>query len=408
MTDNKSVDSKKMSDDSKSDRQIELYKKYRPQVWSDLIGQQDVARTFQNAISWGREFSAYGLFGPRGCGKTSAAFIFAKAVNCLDPQPDANPCNKCDVCRNIDDNNQFGVDYISMANKGYKEDVLEIMKQSRMKADINRRVIILDEVHNLSKSAFDSILIPVESKDMNATVMFCSTESDRIPDTISSRIQSRKFSLVPGDIMTEHMKHILELEGETVRSDILRAVVRRGRGSVRDTLTVLDEVLVSGGIVSTDVGSDIIEALADLSVPDALDAVMRGVSEGQDGRVIAEGLFSSIRDLILIGSGVTEIIPPVENEKQVIKKLHNLKGMFAIQEEIGDAINRMSIGTDSRILLEIALVKAFKSLKEIRSAASSSKKHLTSNSNSANTSQKSNDSSLASPSGSGRRRVRQD
>ena len=407
MADNKSVDSKKMSDDSKSDRQIELYKKYRPQVWSDLIGQQDVARTFQNAISWGREFSAYGLFGPRGCGKTSAAFIFAKAVNCLNPQPDANPCNKCDVCRNIDDNNQFGVDYVSMANKGYKEDVLEIMKQSRMKADINRRVIILDEVHNLSKSAFDSILIPVESKDMNATVMFCSTESDRIPDTISSRIQSRKFSLVPGDIMTEHMKHILELEGETVRSDILRAVVRRGRGSVRDTLTVLDEVLVSGGIVSTDVGSDIIEALADLSVPNALDAVMRGVSEGQDGRVIAEGLFSSIRDLILIGSGVTEIIPPVENEKQVIKRLHNLKGMFTIQEEIGDAINRMSIGTDSRILLEIALVKAFKSLKEIRAAASS-KKQSSANSNSVSTSQKSSDPSTSNSSDSGRRQVLRD
>ena len=168
-----------------------------------------------------------------------------------------------------------------------------------------------------------------------------------------------------------------------------------------------DEVLVSGGIVSTDVGSDIIEALADLSVPNALDAVMRGVSEGQDGRVIAEELFSSIRDLILIGSGVTEIIPPVENEKQVIKKLHNLKGMFAIQEEIGDAINRMSIGTDSRILLEIALVKAFKSLKEIR-AASSSKKQLSSGSSSTSTNQKSSDSSTTIPSGSGRRRVMRD
>ena len=134
---------------------------------------------------------------------------------------------------------------------------------------------------------------------------------------------------------------------------------------------------------------------------------MRGVSEGQDGRVIAEGLFSSIRDLILIGSGVTEIIPPVENEKQVIKRLHNLKGMFAIQEEIGDAINRMSIGTDSRILLEIALVKAFKSLKEIR-AASSSKKQLSSGSSSTSTNQKSSDSSTTIPSGSGRRRVMRD
>ena len=164
-------------------------------------------------------------------------------------------------------------------------------------------------------------------------------------------------------------------------------------------------MLVSGGIVSTDVGSDIIEALADLSVPNALDAVMRGVSEGQDGRVIAEGLFSSIRDLILIGSGVTEIIPPVENEKQVIKKLHNLKGMFAIQEEIGDAINRMSIGTDSRILLEIALVKAFKSLKEIRASAASSKKQSSSGNNSTSTSQKNSDSSASTSSGSGRRRV---
>ena len=132
---------------------------------------------------------------------------------------------------------------------------------------------------------------------------------------------------------------------------------------------------------------------------------MRGVSEGQDGRVIAEGLFSSIRDLILIGSGVTEIIPPVENEKQVIKKLHNLKGMFAIQEEIGDAINRMSIGTDSRILLEIALVKAFKSLKEIRASAASSKKQSSSGNNSTSTSQKNSDSSASTSSGSGRRRV---
>ena len=352
---------------NENDPQLELYKKYRPGRWEELVGQQKVARSIQAALAANRVPTAYGFFGPRGCGKTSAAFILAKAINCLNLQDGYNPCNTCDVCTAIDDRVQPGVQYISMANHGGVDNVRELMNASSQATAVKRSVIIMDEVHNISRSAFDSMLTTVEDVRMPALLIFCSTEEDKIPETIISRLQSRTFRLVNSDDMADLVSRILDKENVSISDESLLEVVRRGRGSVRDTLSYLENVVVSGDTLESPTGAEILESLRRLDVPGCLSAVKKGTENGYSGRSMAESLFSDLVDVIQMASGVEGIVPPVDDVEGFYRDVGGLKGLFLVEREIGDAINRMSIGADSLILFQIALFNSFHQLKEIRS-----------------------------------------
>ena len=347
---------------------IELYKKYRPEKWEDLIGQQKVANSLRSAVKKDKLPTAYGFFGPRGCGKTSSAILLAKAVNCLNPTKDGNPCNECEICENIENRSQIGVSYISMANKGSVDDVRELVQKARLRLPVKRQVWILDEVHNLSRAAFDALLIPIEEKSMPSLFIFCSTEADKIPQTILSRIQSRRFTLVSPDDMEPFLKNILKEEKLSIDEELIKDSIRQGRGSVRDTLTAL-ETIIETGEVSTSVGGRLIEALSERSIPKSLSIIAEGNNDGYDGRDLAEELFSGLRDLLLTVSGVDKSISgivPVADVKKTAQGLLGRQGIIIVTDEIGDAITRMTIGADPRIHLEIAIVKAVGKLNKLK------------------------------------------
>lgn len=352
---------------------IELYKKYRPKVWSDLIGQEKVAKSLQAAVLRNKVPTAYLFSGPRGTGKSSTSFVLAKAVNCENLDKQANPCNKCDTCVNIDNGSQLGINYISMANRGSVDDVRDLVKEARISQPVKKTIYILDEVHNLSRAAFDALLIPLEDPTMPALFILASTEIQKIPATILSRVQSRKLNLVDASQMTEHVKHILELENAELSDAQISEVVKSGRGSVRDTMSNLETALSmdENDEQSVDYSASIIQAISESDLSAALKFVADAVGEGNTGKDIAELMFSDLRDLLLSISGADEELVdtlPLDDPQRVAKGLLGNNGIFIVVEELGEAITSMSIGTDARIILEIGIVKSISKLKKLRKA----------------------------------------
>lgn len=349
------------------EKYIELYKKYTPKTWKGLIGQEKIANSLKAAIKDKKIPVAYGFFGPRGCGKTSAAKLLSKALNCLEPPLPGEACNKCSVCENINNNAQLGVNYISMANQGAAGDVRKIVDQARLAQPVNKPIFILDEVHNLSSAAWDALLIPLESSKMQTLFILCSTEAHKIPATILSRIQARSFSLVPPEKMATYLHKIIEKEGLEVSEDTINAAVREGRGSVRDSLTKLEGILQTGETPKS-YGDRLLDSIEKKKLSDALVISAEFQADGGKPKHLAEQLFEDLRDILLLSIGAdSEVVPgsPIENPKKFVLNLGGTPGALAIIEEIGDAITSMSVGSaDHRILFEMALLKGINKVKK--------------------------------------------
>jgi len=352
-----------------NERHVELYKRYRPRSWKSLIGQDRVVRSLRGAAATGKVPTAYAFLGERGCGKTSAALILAKAINCPNAT-DGDPCNECDICVNIDAGNQIGVNYISMANKGSAEDVRQIVQEARLASPLKRQVWILDEVHNLSKQGFDALLIPLEDPKMPSLFILCSTEANKIPDTIMTRVQSRKFSLVPDDLMARYVKKVVEKEQLDLDDESIAAAVRMGRGSVRGALSALERVEETEEGFA-DYGGRLLEAFTKQNLTDTLAVIAEASSEDDiKGRELAEQLFGDLRDLLLFASGADKkLFPnmPLENPKESAESMLGIRGISIAIDEVGEGLTRMTMGADTRIHLEVAIVKTIQKLKILKS-----------------------------------------
>ena len=234
------------------DRYKELYKKYRPKNWKDIIGQDNIVKSLQSNVKKGDIPTAYGFFGTHGCGKTSTAKILAKSLNCTNLQNNQEPCNKCDSCISIDNDESYDVKYESMANSGGAEDIRKLVQEAKLQTPGKKSVYILDEVHNLSKAAFDALLIPLEQDKMNTLFILCSTEPEKIPRTILSRIQTKNFTPISYSLLTRYVKMVSEKESITINDNDIKNIVKSGRGSARDTLTAMEKYINEGSISKTD------------------------------------------------------------------------------------------------------------------------------------------------------------
>lgn len=356
-----------------NDRPVELYKIYRPTRWENLIGQSKVANSLKGAVLKNLLPTAYLFAGPRGCGKTSSAFILAKAINCLDLPESGNPCNKCASCISIEANTQLGVNYRSMANGGGVEDIRKLVQEARLYQPVNRQVWILDEVHNISKSAWDALLIPLEDRTMPALFILCTTEIEKVPSTILSRVQQRKFNLVEAETIIPFIKKVAKYEKLELDDSTLNAAVRMGRGSVRDTLTALETIIETGESASSFTGQ-LLESMSKRNLPEVLKVIAAANAESIDFREFAEQLFEDLRDVLLIGSGVDRSlvgIPPVLDEDSLIKGMLGSRGIMIMMNEVGDGITQMSMGADSRIILEVSLMKGLATLNKLEKAIQS-------------------------------------
>lgn len=355
------------------EKYLELYKKHRPKSWKDIIGQDRIVGSLKSAVKANKIPVAYLFSGPRGCGKTSAALVLAAAINCLDDKSRSkgDACGTCAVCVNIQNNNQLGVKYISMANQGGVEEVRKIVDQARLAQPVNRSIWILDEVHNLSAAAWDSLLIPLESATMPALFILCSTEAHKIPAPIISRIQARNFGLVSETVMKPYIEKLSEAEGLDLEDEQIEGAIRLGRGSVRDTLTELESI-ISTGEFEESINEELLIAIQNADIIRVLKAVNTYASSGEKMRYLAEDLYSDLRDLLLLRTrGGEELVPnsPLSDVKTFKAKVP-ANQHIAILDSIGDAVTSMSVGAaEHRIILEAALLKTVQRLKRAHKAA---------------------------------------
>jgi DNA polymerase-3 subunit gamma/tau len=229
-----------------------LARKYRPQNFSELIGQDAMVTTLANAIERGRIAHAFLLTGVRGVGKTSTARLVAKALNCVGPDgqggPTINPCGTCEQCRAIAEGRHIDVIEMDAASHTGVDDVREIIDAVRY-SSVNARykIYIIDEVHMLSKSAFNALLKTLEEPPEHVKFLFATTEVDKVPLTVLSRTQRFDLRRIPAEMLAAHFLEVSRAEGVDVEEDALRMIARAAEGSARDGLSILDQAIAHGG-----------------------------------------------------------------------------------------------------------------------------------------------------------------
>lgn len=336
----------------------ELYKRYRPKTWDDLVGQDAVVQNLREDLKKGQVPTAYLFAGKQhGCGKTSAAWIMAKAVNCenLDTET-GNPCNTCQTCINIDNNNQLGVQYVSMANNGSVADANAIIGQAQMAQQVKRPVWILDESHSMSKAAAEAWLIPLESTNMKALFIFCSTEPEKMIPTVKSRVQQKSFRSIDAVDIFKHLKKVSEIEKLELTDEQIKDAALAGSGSLRNAMQNL-EVIALNGTLPTSYKNKILAMLSTRNYAKALEISSEMEASGIDYVQSTEQLYRDFSDMLLIlaGADVSGSVSNQESYRNFAKAI-GPNAILEILKHLGDALNTMVYNTvDSRVLFEIAI-----------------------------------------------------
>lgn len=221
---------------------VALYRKYRPKSFDEVIGQDHITKTLQNQIMQNMLGHAYLFTGTRGTGKTSVAKIFARAVNCLNPQ-NGSPCGVCENCKNLENDNDINIIEIDAASNNKVDDIRNIRDKVKfMPVGAKYKVYIVDEVHMLSDSAFNALLKTLEEPPAHVIFILATTEVHKLPQTILSRCVRFDFRLVGVDELVAHLKRVFDAENITYDEESLKIIASAGEGSVRDTLSIADSI----------------------------------------------------------------------------------------------------------------------------------------------------------------------
>ncbi|WP_031499562.1 DNA polymerase III subunit gamma/tau [Streptococcus pyogenes] len=294
-----------------------LYRKYRSQTFDEMVGQSVISTTLKQAVESGKISHAYLFSGPRGTGKTSAAKIFAKAMNCPN-QVDGEPCNQCDICRDITNGSLEDVIEIDAASNNGVDEIRDIRdKSTYAPSRATYKVYIIDEVHMLSTGAFNALLKTLEEPTENVVFILATTELHKIPATILSRVQRFEFKAIKQKAIREHLARVLDKEGIAYEVDALNLIARRAEGGMRDALSILDQALslspdnqVAIAIAEEITGSISILALGDYvryvsqeQATQALAALETIYDSGKSMSRFATDLLTYLRDLLVVKAG---------------------------------------------------------------------------------------------------------
>ncbi len=354
---------------------LSLYRKWRPKTFDDLAGQKTVVKTLKNAIEHNRISHAYLFCGPRGTGKTSAAKAFAKALNC-EKGPTVNPCNQCFSCEQINSGRSVDVIEIDAASNRRIDEIRDLREKVKFSpSEGDYKVYIIDEVHMLTKEAFNALLKTLEEPPKNVVFILATTEPHKILPTIISRCQRFDFGLLSIQDLSKRMKYICEQEKISVSDGALTMIARSAEGGMRDAISILDQAIAFGGDrvniedVNTILGKvdqqilkEIVMVMASHDTKRGLELVNKIIDQGKDIHQFVKDLILHFRDLMLVKEcGVQNNIIdlPEEFKLEQMEQAQNFKtsDLLKILEMLSDADQQLRFASQPRLILELTLIK---------------------------------------------------
>lgn len=360
---------------------LALYRRYRPDTFEGVIGQNQVTIPLIRALDQGKITHAYLFSGPRGCGKTSSARILARCINC-EQGPTSKPCGKCKSCKDLATGGPGSIDVVEIdaASHNGVDDARELRERAGFAPARDRyKIFILDEAHMVTPQGFNALLKIVEEPPEHVMFIFATTEPDKVIGTIRSRTHHYPFRLVPPEVMGPYLENICQKEGIKAQKGVLRLAMRAGGGSMRDTLSVLDQLMIGSvdGVISLDSAvallgftpsnliGDVVDALIEKDGAKLYETVQKVIVGGFDSRKFVEDLLGRLRDLLLLSSAgvdsaknlLGDLSPEDMQDLQRQSSQLTLQSLSRMAEIVNNAFVGMANAVSPRMNLEILVAR---------------------------------------------------
>jgi DNA polymerase-3 subunit gamma/tau len=370
-----------------------LYRKWRPQLWDEVVGQEHVVQTLRHALQSDHIAHAYLFAGPRGCGKTTTARLVAKALNCLNPDPAQRPDNTCAHCVAVNEGRFLDLIEIDGASNNGVENIRELRDKINFSPSEGRyKVYIVDEVHMLSAPAFNAMLKTLEEPPPHAIFILATTESHKIPATVTSRCQRFEFRRIPVVEIVARLKRLCVQERLSADDGALEVVARQATGSLRDAISLLDQLVGAAdrvtlaqaqellGTSTAQAVTALVEALADVDLPGGMRLVNAAVDAGADPRQLARQVVDHLRNLMLVRSGNAALVEAGAEVRAAMARQAQRLDVSALLHAIrafNTAANDARGGWQPQLPLELAVVECTSPPAEAAAAGSPAVDHAT-------------------------------
>ncbi len=350
-------------------------RKYRPSIFSSVVGQQSITITLKNAIKKNQLAHAYLFCGPRGVGKTSCARIFAKTINCSNISPDFEACNECESCVAFNESRSYNIHELDAASNNSVEDIRSLIDQVRIPPQIGSySVYIIDEVHMLSASAFNAFLKTLEEPPAHAIFVLATTEKHKILPTILSRCQIFDFNRIKVEDAVKHLKEIAEKESVVIEEEGLNVIAQKADGAMRDALSIFDQIISFSGkeisfenviqnlnVLDYDYYFKMVDAFLDGKVTDVLLMLNEIIEKGFDGHHFVAGLSAHIRD-VLVGKDpatiqLLEVSDSVKQKYVDQAKKCSLDFLYEALKILNQCDISFKASQNQRLLIELSLIQ---------------------------------------------------
>lgn len=350
-----------------------LYREYRPQKFSDVLGQDRVVNVLKNQVKSGQISHAYLFAGERGCGKTTCAKIFAKAINCLNPI-DSSPCGQCENCKSIEEESTMDVVEMDAASNRRIDDIRNLKETVVYPPNnLKYKVYIIDEAHMITREAFNALLKIMEEPPSHLVFILATTEIEKIPKTILSRVQKFEFNKIGREDIIKQIDIILSDRNITVEQEAKELIVKKAKGAMRDALSILDQVLSIDknnftlkdvenilGLVDFESLDKLIDNIISYNQKDSLDLLFDLRNNNKDDKDILDGLVGYFRDIMIYKTSQNqkyiENLDYLDLIKEKIEKISSDR-LVSYLEILNDYSNRMKISDNSALLMEMAILR---------------------------------------------------